>query len=143
MGRDLARLFLDSTTPAWMSVMGITKRDSKVLQQTSTQQFRVACIIGIAVAGAVFLVGAVNDIRLCLAFAAKAGLTFGQVFGTWITGVPPSQDALETMLLATQRLQMALISLAVVAILAISLWALLTTSHRNARILESLKGKRR
>ncbi len=91
----------------------------------------------------IFLVGALNDIRLCHSFAAMAGLTFGEVFSTWIKGVPASQAALEIVLLATQRLQMALISLAVVAILAISLWTLLAAANRNARILQSLKGKRR
>ena len=123
--------------------MGITKRDIKVLQQTSSQQFRLASTIGIGLAIMVFLVGAVNDIRLCHSFAAMAGLTFGQVFSTWIKGVPASQASLEIVLLATQRLQMALISLAVVAILAIALWTLLATANRSARILESLKGKRR
>jgi len=123
--------------------MGITKRDIKVLQQTSSQQFRLASAIGIGLAIMVFLVGAVNDIRLCHSFAAIAGLTFGQVFSTWIKGVPASQASLEIVLLATQRLQMALISLAVVAILAIALWTLLATANRSARILESLKGKRR
>jgi membrane protein implicated in regulation of membrane protease activity len=123
--------------------MGITKRDIKVLQQTSSQQFRLASAIGIGLAIMVFLVGAVNDIRLCHSFAAMAGLTFGQVFSTWIKGVPASQASLEIVLLATQRLQMALISLAVVAILAIALWTLLATANRSARILESLKGKRR
>ncbi|MCJ7547432.1 MAG: hypothetical protein MUP30_11515 [Deltaproteobacteria bacterium] len=123
--------------------MGITKRDIKVLKQTSSQQFRLASTIGIGLAIMVFLVGAVNDIRLCHSFAAMAGLTFGQVFSTWIKGVPASQASLEIVLLATQRLQMALISLAVVAILAIALWTLLATANRSARILESLKGKRR
>ncbi len=123
--------------------MGITKRDIKVLKQTSSQQFRLASAIGIGLAILVFLVGAVNDIRLCQSFAAMAGLTFGQTFSTWIKGVPASQAALEIVLLATQRLQMALISLAVVAILAISLWTLLAAANRNARILQSLKGKRR
>jgi hypothetical protein len=123
--------------------MGITKRDIKVLKQTSSQQFRVASAIGIGVAIMVFLLGAANDIRLCHDFAAMAGLTFGQTFSTWIKGVPASQAALEIVLLATQRLEMALVSLAVVAILAISLWTLLAAANRNARILESLKGKRR
>ncbi len=123
--------------------MGITKRDIKVLKQTSSQQFRLACIIGLGVAIVVFLLGAANDIRLCRDFAAMAGLTFGQIFGAWIKGVPASQAALEIVLLATQRLQMALISLAVVAILASALWTLLATSKRNVRILESLKRKRR
>jgi hypothetical protein len=123
--------------------MGITKRDIKILKQTSTKQFRLASTIGIGLAIMVFLLGAVNDIRLCHSFAAMAGLTFGQTFVTWIKGVPASQAALEIVLLATQRLQMALISLAVVAILAVSLWTLLATSKRNVRILESLKGKRR
>jgi hypothetical protein len=123
--------------------MGITKRDIKVLKQTSSKQFRLACTIGIGLAIMIFLVGTVNDIRLCRSFAAMAGLTFGQVFGTWIKGVPASQASLEIVLLATQRLQMALISLAVVAILAVSLWALLATANRNVRILESLKGKKR
>jgi hypothetical protein len=123
--------------------MGVTKRDIKVLKQTSSKQFRLACTIGIGLAIIVFLAGAVNDLRLCRAFAAMAGLTFGQVFGTWIKGVPASQASLEIVLLATQRLQMALISLAVVAILAVALWALLATANRNARILESLKGKKR
>jgi hypothetical protein len=123
--------------------MRITKRDIKVLKQTSSKQFRLAATIGVGLAIMVFLLGAVNDIRLCRSFAAMAGLTFGQVFGTWIKGVPASQAALEIVLLATQRLQMALISLAVVAILAVSLWTLLATSKRNVRILESLKGKRR
>jgi hypothetical protein len=123
--------------------MGITKRDIKVLKQTSSKQFRLASTIGIGLAITVFLVGAVNDIRLCHSFAAMAGLTFGQTFVTWIKGVPASQAALEIVLLATQRLQMALISLAVVGILAISLWTLLAAANRNARILQSLKGKRR
>jgi hypothetical protein len=123
--------------------MGITKRDIKVLKQTSSKPFRLASAIGIGVAIMVFLLGAANDIRLCHSFAAMAGLTFGQTFITWIKGVPASQAALEIVLLATQRLQMALISLAVVAILAVSLWTLLATSKRNVRILESLKGKRR
>jgi hypothetical protein len=123
--------------------MRITKRDIKVLKQTSSKQFRLASAIGVGLAIMVFLLGAVNDILLCRSFAAMAGLTFGQVFGTWIKGVPASQAALEIVLLATQRLQMALISLAVVAILAVSLWALLATASRNARILESLKRKRR
>ncbi len=123
--------------------MGITKRDIKVLKQTSSQQFRVAATIGIGVAIIVFLLGAANDIRLCHSFAAMAGLTFGQVFGTWIKGVPASQTALEIVLLATQRLEMALISLAVVAVLAVALWTLLAAASRNARILQSLKGKRR
>jgi hypothetical protein len=99
--------------------MGITKRDIKVL------------------------LGALNDIRLCHSFAAMAGLTFGQTFSTWLKGVPASQAALGIVLLARQRLEMALISLAVVAILAIALWALLAAANRNARILQSLKGKRR
>jgi hypothetical protein len=123
--------------------MGITKRDIKVLKQTSSKQFRLAAVIGIGVAILVFLLGAMNDIRLCLSFAAMAGLTFGQTFSTWIRGVPASQSALEIVLLATQRLQMALISLAVVAILAIALWTLLAAANRNARILQSLKGKKR
>jgi hypothetical protein len=123
--------------------MGITKRDIKVLMQTSTKQFRLACTISIALAIMVFLVGAVNNMRLCHAFAAMVGLTAGGVFITWIKGVSASQASLEIVLLATQRLQMALISLAVVAILAVALWALLTTSYRNARILKSLKGRRR
>lgn len=123
--------------------MGITKRDIKILRQTSSRQFRVACTIGLCVAIAVFLLGAANDIRLCRDFAAMAGLTFGQAVIIWIKGVPASQAALEIALLATQRLQMALISLAVVAILAIALWTLLAAANRNARILESLKGKRR
>jgi len=123
--------------------MGITKRDIKVLKQTSSKQFRLACTIGIALAIMVFLIGAVNNIRLWHGFGALAGLTVGQVFSTWIKGVSESQASLEIVLLATQRLQMALISLAVVAILVVALWALLTTSTRNARILESLKGKRR
>jgi membrane protein implicated in regulation of membrane protease activity len=91
----------------------------------------------------VFLVGAANNMRLCHGFAAMVGLTVGGVFITWIKGVSASQASLEIVLLATQRLQMALISLAVVAILAVALWALLTTSYRNARILKSLKGRRR
>jgi hypothetical protein len=123
--------------------MGITKRDIKVLQQTSSKQFRLACTIGIALVIVVFLVGAVNNIRLCHGFGALAGLSVGQVFVTWIKGVPESQISLEIVLLAIQRLQLALISLAVVAILAVALWALLATSYRNARILESLKGKKR
>jgi hypothetical protein len=123
--------------------MGITKRDIKVLTQTSTKQFRLACALGLALVILVFLVGAVNNIRLCHRFAAMAGLTVAEVFSTWIKGVSASQASLETVLLATQRLQMALISLAVVAILAVALWTLLSTSNRNARILESLKGKRR
>lgn len=123
--------------------MGITKRDIKVLEQTSSQQFRLASTIGIGVAILVFLLGAANDIRLCYSFAAMAGLTLGEVFSIWIKGVPASQASLEIVLLATQRLQMALISLAVVAILAISLWTLLAAANRNARILQSLKGKRR
>jgi hypothetical protein len=123
--------------------MGITKRDIKVLKQTSSQQFRVASTIGIGIAIMVFLLGALNDIRLCHSFAAMAGLTFGQTFGTWLKGVPASQAALGIVLLARQRLEMALISLAVVAILAIALWALLAAANRNARILQSLKGKRR
>ncbi len=122
--------------------MGITKRDIKVLKQTSSQQFRVASTIGIGVAIVVFLLDAANDIRLCHSFAAMAGLTFGQTFSIWIKGVPASQTALEIVLLATQRLEMALISLAVVAILAVSLWALLAAASRHARILQSLKGKR-
>ena len=81
--------------------------------------------------------------RLCYRFAAMAGLTVGEVFIIWIRGVSASQASLEIVLLSTQRLQMALISLAVVAILAMGLWALLTTSTRNARALESLKGKKR
>ncbi|MCJ7664719.1 MAG: hypothetical protein MUO24_10840 [Desulfobacterales bacterium] len=80
---------------------------------------------------------------LCHGFAAMAGLTVGEVFITWIKGVSASQASLQIVLLATQRLQMALISLAVAAILAVALWALLTTSYRNARILKSLKGRRR
>jgi hypothetical protein len=123
--------------------MGITKRDIKLLKQTSSQQFRLACALGLGLAILVFLIGAVNNIRLCRGFAAMAGLSVAEVFRTWIKGVSESQTSLETVLLATQRLQMALISLAVVTILAMALWALLTTSHRNARILESLKGKRR
>ena len=123
--------------------MGITKRDIKVLKQTSSPQFRLASAIGISVAIIVFLLGAMNDIRLCRSFAAMAGLTFGQTFSTWIKGVPASQASLEIVLLATQRLEMALVSLAVVAILAISLWTLLAAANRNARILQSLKGKRR
>jgi hypothetical protein len=123
--------------------MGITKRDIKVLRQTSSKQFRLASTMGIGLAVIVFLAGAVNDLRLCSAFAAMAGLTFGQVFGTWVRGVPASQASLEIVVLATQRLQMALISVAVVAVLSVALWALLTTSNRNARILESLKGKKR
>jgi hypothetical protein len=123
--------------------MGITKHDIKVLKQTSTKEFRWACTLGLGVAILVFLTGAVNNIRLCRGFAAMARLTVAEVFSTWIKGVSESQPSLETVLLATQRLQMALIWLAVVAILAVALWALLTTSHRNARILESLKGTKR
>lgn len=123
--------------------MGITKRDIKVLKQTSSKQFRLASTIGIGFAIIVFSLGAVNDIRLCRDFAAMAGLTFGQVFGTWIKGVPASQPFLQIVLLATQRLQMALISLAVVAALAVALWVLLATANRNIRILESLKAKKR
>jgi hypothetical protein len=123
--------------------MGITKRDIKVLTQTSSKQFRLACTLGLALVILIFLVGAVNNIRLCHRFAAMAGLTVAEVFSTWIKGVSESQASLETVLLATQRLQMALISLAVVALLAVALWTLLSTSNRNARILESLKGKRR
>ena len=123
--------------------MAITKRDIKVLKQTSSKQFRLASTIGIGLAIMIFLVGAVNDIRLCHSFATMASLTIVQVFVAWIKGVPTSQTSLEIVLLATQRLQMGLISLAVVAILALSLWALLATANRNARILEFLKGKRR
>jgi hypothetical protein len=123
--------------------MGITKRDIRILQQTSSQQFRLVCILGIGLAILVFLAGAVNDIRLCSAFAAMARLTFGQACALWIKGVPSSQPSLQIVLLATQRLQMSLISLAVVAALAIVLWALLATANRNVRILESLKIKKR
>jgi hypothetical protein len=123
--------------------MGITKRDIKVLQQTSSRKFRVAATIGIGVAILVFSLNAINDIRLCLIFAAMAGLTFGQIFIIWIKGVPASQASLGIVLLATQRLEMALISLAVVAILAVSMWTLLAAANRNVRILQSLKGKRR
>jgi hypothetical protein len=123
--------------------MGITKRDIKVLQQTSSRQFRVAATISIGAAILVFLLNAMNDIRLCLSFAAMAGLSFGQIFSIWIKGVPASQASLEIVLLATQRLEMALISLAVVAILAVSMWTLLAAANRNVRILQSLKGKRR
>jgi hypothetical protein len=123
--------------------MGITKREVKVLAQTSSKQFRMACTLGIALAILVFSAGAVNNVRLCHGFAALAGLTVGEVFIIWIKGVAASQASLEIVLLAAQRLQMALISLAVVAILTVALWALLSTSNRNARILESLKGRRR
>ena len=87
--------------------MGITKHDIKVLKQTSSQQFRLACILGFGLAILVFLTGAVNDIRLCHGFAAMAGLTVAGVFSTWIRGVSEFQASLQTVLLATQRLQMA------------------------------------
>ena len=123
--------------------MGITKRDLKILQQTSSRKFRLASIMGIGLAIVVFLAGAVNDVRLCNAFADMAGLTLAQACALWIKGVPASQSSLQIVLLATQRLQMALISLAVVAALAVALWALLATANRNVRILESLKVKKR
>jgi hypothetical protein len=123
--------------------MGITKHDLKVLRQTSSKLFRLGCITGTAVVSIIFLAGAVNNIGLCRRFAAMAGLTVREVFSRWITGVSVSDAHLEMVLLATQRLQMALISVVVVALLAVALWALLTTSYRNARILKSLKGKKR
>ena len=123
--------------------MGITKRDIKILQQTSSRKFRLACILGIGLVIVIFLAGAVYDIRLCSAFAAMAGLTFGQACALWIKGVPASQPSLHIVLLATQRLQMALISLVVVAALAVALWSLLGTANRNVRILGSLRVKKR
>ena len=123
--------------------MSITKQDIKVLRQTSSMLFRLTCTIGIPLIIVVFLVGAVNDIWICHRFAAQAGLTVGEVFGTWIRGVATSETQLATVLLAIQRLQMALGSFVVALLLAVALWVLLSTSYRNARILKSLKVKKR
>ncbi|OGP56270.1 MAG: hypothetical protein A2Y65_03955 [Deltaproteobacteria bacterium RBG_13_52_11] len=123
--------------------MSITKQDIKVLRQTSSKLFRLACTIGISLIIIVFLTGAVNNIRLCHRFAVMAGFTVGQVFNKWITGISESETQLEIVLLAVQRLQMALGSLAIVALLAVALWVLLSTSYRNARILKALKIRKR
>ena len=91
----------------------------------------------------VFLAGAVNNIWICQRFATRGGVTVGEVFRTWIKGVSPSEPHLEFVLLATQRLQMALVSFVVVLLVAVALWALLSASYRNARILKALKIRKR
>jgi hypothetical protein len=123
--------------------MSLTKQDIKVLSQTSTKLFRLACTIGMSLVIIVFLAGAVNNIRLCHRFAVLSGLTVGQVFSTWIKGISEPKAHIEIVLLAVQRLQMALGSLAIVALLAVALWVLLSTSYRNARILKALKIRKR
>jgi hypothetical protein len=123
--------------------MSLTKQDIKVLNQTSSKLFRLACSIGIGVVMLVFFAGAVNNILICQRFAVQGGITVGEVFSKWITGVSASEPRLELVLLAQQRLQMALGSFVVVLLLAVALWALLSTSYRNARIMKALKLKKR
>jgi hypothetical protein len=123
--------------------MSLTKQDIKVLSQTSTRLFRLSGTIGIAIVILVFLAGAVNNIWICRRYAAQGGITVGEVFGKWIKGVSASEAHVEFVLLATQRLQMALGSFVVVLLLAVALWVLISTSYRNARILKALKIRKR
>jgi hypothetical protein len=123
--------------------MSLTKQDIKVLTQTSSKLFRLSCTIGIVVVMLVFLAGAVNNIWICRHYAAQGGITVGQVFNKWIKGVSVSESHLELVLLAMQRLQMALGSFVVALLLAVALWVLLSTSYRNARILKALKIRKR
>lgn len=119
--------------------MSISEGDIKALRKTSSRRFRLACTIGISLVITLFLITAVIDIWLCHRFAVQAGLTVVEVFSKWIAGISASEGDLGILLLAIQRLQMALISLAVAIILGLTLWGLLSASHRNARILKFLE----
>jgi hypothetical protein len=119
--------------------MSLSERDMKALRRTGSGGFRVAWTIGIAVVITLFLIAAAINMWLCQRFAVHVGLTAVGVFGRWVEGISASEVHLAILLLAIQRLQMALTSLAVAAILGLTLWGLRSTSKRNARILKFLE----
>ena len=119
--------------------MSISESDIKALRKTSSRGFRLAWTIGISLVITLFLIATVIHMWLCHRFAVQAGLTVVGVFSKWIAGISASEVDLGILLLAIQRLQMALISLAVAIILGVTLWGLLSTANRNARILKFLE----
>jgi hypothetical protein len=121
--------------------MSISESDIKALRRTSSRGFRLACIIGISLVITLFLMATVVNMWLCHRLAAQAGVTVAEVFSKWIAGISASELHIGILLLAIQRLQMALTSLAVAVVLGLTLWGLLSTAGRNARILKFLEEK--
>jgi len=119
--------------------MSISENDIKALRKTSSRGFRLACSIGISLVITLFLIATVIHMWLCYRFAVQAGFSVVEVFSKWIVGISEPEVYLGILLLAVQRLQMALTSLAVAMILGLTLWGLLATSNRNARILKFLE----
>jgi hypothetical protein len=119
--------------------MSISESDIKALRKTSSRGFRLAWTIGISLVITLFSTATVINMWLCHRFAVQTGLTVVEVFSKWIAGISASEVALGILLLAIQRLQMALLSLVVALILGLILWGLLSTSSRNARILKFLE----
>jgi predicted membrane-bound spermidine synthase len=119
--------------------MSLDESDIKALRRTSSTGFRLACTIGMSLVITLFLMATVVNMWLCHRLAARAGVTVIEVFSKWIAGISASEAYLGILLLAIQRLQMALTSLAVVGILGLTLWGLLSTASRNARILKFLE----
>jgi hypothetical protein len=119
--------------------MSMSERDIKALRKTSSRGFRLACTIGMSLVIILFLILTAINMWLCHRFAVQAGLTVVEVFSKWMVGISASEAYLGISLLAIQRLQMALTSVAVAIILGLTLWGLLSTSKRNARILKFLE----
>jgi hypothetical protein len=68
-----------------------------------------------------------------------AGSSVGEVFTKWREGISSVELYPGILLMAIQRLQMALTSVVLVIFFGFVLWARLSASNRNSRILEFIE----
>ena len=99
-------------------------------------------IIFLSLATLFFLIMAAINLQLCRRFAVVEGLTVPQIFSKWVEGISPKRVYSGTLLIAIQRLQMAMTLIVLAAFGVFALIVRLSASSRNARILTFIEERK-